>query len=130
MRGVNKAIVVGSLGRDPEVAQLPSGAGVTTVRVATADVWKDQSGEQHEKTDWHTVVLYGKVGEIAAQYLRKGSKVYIEGQMRTRSWEKEGQKHYATEIVAREMQMLGDRKDARPDAIDPTIDPELGEVPF
>ncbi len=110
-RGVNKVILVGNLGGDPESKYLPSGSAVTNVTVATSESWKDKSsGEQKEKTEWHRVVFFNRLAEIAAEYLSKGSKVYIEGKLQTRSWEDQsGQKRYATEIVASEMQMLDSR---------------------
>lgn len=110
MKGVNKVILVGTVGKDPEVKYLPSGSAVANITVATSDQWKDkQSGESQERTEWHRVVLFNRLGEIAGEYLRKGSKVYIEGRLQTREWEKDGVKRYTTEIVASEMQMLGGR---------------------
>jgi single-strand DNA-binding protein len=110
-RGINKVILVGNLGADPDTRYMPSGKAVTNIRIATSDSWKDkQTGDQQERTEWHSVVLFDKLGEIAAEYLRKGSQVYIEGSLRTRKWQdKEGKDRYTTEIVAREMQMLGGR---------------------
>jgi single-strand DNA-binding protein len=110
-RGVNKVIIVGNLGKDPETRYMPSGAAVTNLRVATTEAWKDkQSGEQQERTEWHAVAMFGRLAEIAAEYLRKGSQVYIEGKLRTRKWQdKEGKDRYTTEIVADDMQMLGSR---------------------
>jgi single-strand DNA-binding protein len=110
-RGVNKVILVGNLGADPETRAMPSGATVSNIRIATSESWKDRtSGEQQERTEWHRVVLFGRLGEIAAEYLKKGSQVYIEGSLRTRKWQdKQGQDRYSTEIVAAEMQMLGGR---------------------
>ncbi len=110
-RGINKVILVGNLGADPDTRYMPSGKAVTNIRVATSESWKDrQTGDQQERTEWHTVVLFDKLGEIAAEYLRKGSQVYIEGSLRTRKWQdKEGKDRYSTEIVARDMQMLGGR---------------------
>ena len=106
-RGINKVILVGNLGRDPETRYLPSGGAVTNVSLATSRSWKDRdSGEQKEKTEWHRVVFFNRLGEIAGEYLKRGSKVYVEGELRTREWEKEGQKQFTTEIVATEMQML------------------------
>ena len=106
-RGINKVILVGNLGRDPETRYLPSGGAVTNVSLATSRSWKDRdSGEQKEKTEWHRVVFFNRLGEIAGEYLKRSSKVYVEGELRTREWEKEGQKHFTTEIVATEMQML------------------------
>ncbi len=106
-RGVNKVILVGNLGKDPEVKYLPSGDTLCNFSVATSETWKDKvSGEQKELTEWHRVTAYGKLAQIMGEYLRKGSKVYIEGSLRTRSYEKDGQKHYTTEIRCNEMQML------------------------
>lgn len=116
MRGVNKVIVLGNLGRDPETKYLPSGDAVTTFSVATSEKWKDKSGNDKEVTEWHNIVCFKRLAEIAAEYLRKGSKVYLEGQLRTQSWEKDGTKHYKTEIVARELQMLDGKQEQRPQA--------------
>jgi single-strand DNA-binding protein len=108
-RGVNKVILVGTLGKDPETRYMPSGSAVTNLRIATNEQWKDkQTGEQQERTEWHSIAMFGRLAEIAAEYLRKGSQVYIEGKLRTRKWQdKEGKDRYSTEIVADEMQMLG-----------------------
>ena len=110
-RGVNKVILIGNLGQDPESRTTPGGTTVTNIRVATTDSWTDrQSGEKKESTEWHTVVMWNKLGEIAAEYLRKGSQVYIEGRLQTRKWQdKTGNDRYTTEVVASEMQMLGGR---------------------
>jgi single-strand DNA-binding protein len=110
-RGVNKVIIVGNLGKDPETRYMPSGSAVTNLRIATTEAWKDkQSGDQQERTEWHAVAMFGRLAEIAAEYLRKGSQVYIEGKLRTRKWQdKEGKDRYTTEIVADEMQMLGSK---------------------
>ena len=109
MASVNKVILVGNLGADPETRFMPNGDAVANIRLATTESWKDKaSGEKREITEWHRVVLYRKLGEIAGQYLKKGSAVYIEGRIRTRKWQdKEGQERYTTEIEANEMQMLG-----------------------
>jgi single-strand DNA-binding protein len=108
-RGINKVILVGHLGADPETRVMPSGMTVANLRIATSESWRDkQSGEQQERTEWHRVALFGRLGEIAAEYLRKGSQVYIEGSLRTRKWQdKQGNERYSTEIVASDMQMLG-----------------------
>jgi len=108
-RGVNKAIIVGTLGQDPDVKYTASGSPVVNISVATNENWKDkQTGEAQERTEWHRIVIFGKLAEIAAQYLRKGSQVYFEGKIQTRKWQdKEGKDRYTTEIVANEMQMLG-----------------------
>jgi single-strand DNA-binding protein len=110
-RGVNKAILVGNLGSDPETRYTAGGSAVTNVSLATTDSWKDkQSGEQQEKTEWHKVVFFGRLAEIAAEYLRKGSQIYVEGRIQTRKWQgKDGQDRWTTEIVGNEMQMLGGR---------------------
>jgi single-strand DNA-binding protein len=110
-RGVNKVILVGNLGNDPETKYMPSGDAVTNLRVATSESWKDkQSGEQKDRTEWHRVAMFGRLAEIAAEYLRKGSQVYIEGKIRTRKWQdQQGNDRYSTEVIANEMQMLGSR---------------------
>ena len=110
MASVNKVILIGNLGKDPETRYLPSGDAVTNISVATTDTWKDKSGEKQEHTEWHRVAFFGKTAEIAGEYLKKGSPVYIEGRIRTRKWQdKEGQDRYSTEIVADRMQLLGGR---------------------
>ena len=110
-RGVNKVILVGNVGGDPETKFLPSGGAVTNLTVATSESWKDkQTGQQQERTEWHKIVFFNRLAEIAAEYVKKGSKIYIEGQLRTRNWEKDGVKHYTTEIVCSEMQMLDSRQ--------------------
>jgi len=107
---VNKVILVGNLGRDPETRYMPDGGAVTNVSIATTDVWKDKSGEKQEKTEWHRVAFFGKLAEIAGEYLKKGSQVYVEGRLQTRKWQdKDGQDKYTTEIIADRMQMLGSR---------------------
>lgn len=111
-RGVNKVILIGNLGGDPETRYLPSGGAVTNVTLATSETWKDkQTGQQQERTEWHRVVFFNRLAEIAGEYLRKGSKVYLEGSLRTRKWQDKqtGQDRYTTEIVASEMQMLDGR---------------------
>ena len=110
-RGVNKVILIGNLGGDPETRYTASGSAVTNIRLATTDSWRDrQSGEQQERTEWHRVVFFGRLAEIVAEYLRKGSQCYIEGRLQTRKWQgQDGQDRYTTEIVASEMQMLGSR---------------------
>lgn len=107
-RGINKVILIGNLGADPELKYTPSGTSVCTFRLATSEVFKDREGNQQERTEWHRVVAWAKLGEIAAQYLSKGRQVYVEGQIRTRSWEdNNGERKYMTEIVARDIQFLG-----------------------
>ena len=110
-RGINKVILIGNLGQDPETRAMPSGSSVTNIRVATSESWKDkQSGEMKERTEWHSVAMFGRLAEIAGEYLKKGSQVYIEGALRTRKWQdKQGNDRYTTEIIANEMQMLGGR---------------------
>ena len=110
-RGVNKVILVGNLGKDPEVRYSPKGSAMANVTIATAESWKDkQSGEKQEKTEWHRVVFFNRLAEIVGEYLKKGSQVYVEGRLQTRKWQgKDGQDRYTTEIVANEMQMLGSR---------------------
>ena len=113
MASVNKVILVGNLGRDPETRYTTSGDAVTNIRVATTDTWKDKNGEKQERTEWHTVVFFGRQAEIAGEYLKKGRQVYVEGRLQTRKWQdKEGQDRYTTEIVADRMQMLGSRQGA------------------
>lgn len=108
MAGVNKAIIVGRLGKDPEMTYMPSGDAICNFSVATSDTWKDKAtGEKKEKTEWHNIVVYRKLAEICGQYLTKGAQVYIEGKIQTRSWEQDGSKRYKTEIIAEEMKMLG-----------------------
>jgi len=110
-RGVNKVILVGNLGQDPDTKYMPSGSAVTNLRIATTESFKDrETGQQQERTEWHSVAMFGKLAEIAGEYLRKGSQVYIEGRIRTRKWQdKQGQDRYSTEIVADQMLMLGGR---------------------
>jgi single-strand DNA-binding protein len=111
MASVNKVIVVGNLGRDPETRYMPDGAAITNVSVATSFQWTDKaSGEKKEETEWHRVVFRGRLAEVAGEYLKKGSQVYVEGRLRTRKWQdKDGQDRYSTEIIATEMKMLGSR---------------------
>lgn len=110
-RGINKVILVGNLGKDPETRYMPSGGAVTSITIATSEAWKDKSsGEQKERTEWHNVVFYNRLAEIAGEYLRKGSQVYVEGSIRTEKWQdQQGQDRYTTKVVAREMQMMGGR---------------------
>lgn len=110
-RGINKVILIGNIGQDPEVKSMPNGNAVTNATIATSESWKDkQTGQQQERTEWHRVVFFNRLAEIAGEYLRKGSKVYIEGSLRTRKWQDQsGQDRYTTEIVASEMQMLDSR---------------------
>ena len=109
-RGINKVIIIGNLGRDPETRYAQNGSPVTNFSVATSETWRDRaSGENQERTEWHNIVCFARLAEIAGEYLRKGSKVYIEGSLRTSQWEQDGQKRYKTEIMARELQMLDSR---------------------
>jgi len=110
-RGINKVILIGNLGADPETRAMPSGTTVANLRVATSENWRDkQTGEQQERTEWHRVALFGRLAEIAGEYLRKGSQVYIEGSLRTRKWQdKQGNDRYSTEIIGNDLQMLGGR---------------------
>ncbi len=112
MASLNKVILIGNLGRDPETRYLPNGDAVTNISVATTDTWKDKNGEKQEKTEWHRVSLYRRLAEVAGEYLKKGSQVYIEGRIEYREYEKDGQKRYTTDIVANEMKMLGSRQGA------------------
>ena len=106
-RGVNKVILLGNVGRDPETRYAQNGTAVTRFSIATSEIWKDRSsGDQQERTEWHNIVCFARLAEVAGEYLKKGSKVYIEGQLRTSSWEQDGQKKYRTEVNARELQML------------------------
>ncbi len=113
-RGVNKVILIGNLGADPETRYTPDGRAITNVRIATTETWQDrQTGERQERTEWHRVVFFGRLAEIAAEYLRKGSRVYVEGRLQTRKWQgQDGQDRYTTEIVANDMQMLDSRASA------------------
>ena len=127
-KGVNKVIVVGNLGNDPESRELPSGGSVTNISVATSESWKDkQTGEKQERTEWHRIVFFNRLADISAEYLRKGSKVYIEGSLRTRKWQdNSGQDRYTTEIVASEMQMLDSRN---AEAAPAPLQQQINEVP-
>jgi single-strand DNA-binding protein len=126
-KGINKVIIVGNLGRDPETRFMPSGGAVTNVSVATSKSWRDrESGEQKERTEWHRVVFFNRLAEIAGEYLKRGSKIYLEGELRTREWEREGQKHYTTEIVANEMQMLDSKGSMEGGGMPPTTGPGTG----
>ena len=111
MASVNKVILVGNLGRDPETRYMPDGGAITNISIATTSTWKDKSGEKQEATEWHRIAFFGKLAEIAGEYLKKGSQVYVEGKLRTRKWQdKDGQDKYTTEIIASEMKMLGSRQ--------------------
>jgi len=110
MASVNKVVLIGNLGRDPETRYLPNGDAVTSISVATTETWKDKSGEKQEKTEWHRVSLFRRLAEVAGEYLKKGSQVYIEGRIEYREYEKDGVKRYSTDIIASEMKMLGSRQ--------------------
>jgi single-strand DNA-binding protein len=140
MRGVNKVIIVGNVGNDPELKNTPSGAAVATMSVATSESWNDKaSGEKKEKTEWHKIVFWNRLAEVVGQYVRKGSRVYVEGKLQTRKWQdKDGNDRYMTEIVAHELQMLGDRsggseKQSAPPSVPQSAEREPitdDEVPF
>ncbi len=130
-RGVNKAIILGSLGQDPDIRYTAGGAAVANISIATNEQWKDkESGEMQERTEWHRVVFFGRLAEIVGEYLRKGSQVYVEGRIQTRKWQdKEGQDRYTTEIVASEMQMLGSKSGGSTASFDQTPQHENAAAP-
>jgi single-strand DNA-binding protein len=125
-RGVNKAIILGSLGQDPDISYTAGGAAVANISIATNEQWKDkESGEMQERTEWHRVVFFGRLAEIVGEYLRKGSQVYVEGRIQTRKWQdKEGKDRYTTEIVANEMQMLGSKSGGTTASFDQSQQPQ------
>jgi|SRR5688572_14448967 single-strand DNA-binding protein len=128
MASVNKVILIGNLGRDPETRYMPDGGAITNISVATTDTWKDKQGEKQEKTEWHRVAFFGRLAEIAGEYLKKGSQVYVEGRLQTRKWQdKDGNDKYTTEIVADRMQMLGSRQGMGGGASEPPPDRGGGE---
>ena len=131
--GINRVIIIGNVGQDPEAKFLPSGEAVTNLSVATSESWKDKnSGERKERVEWNRVVAFGKLAEIISEYARKGSKLYISGSLRTRKWEKDGQTHYTTEIVAKEMQLL-DRKEGgaeKPEEVGFSDMDDFDKIPF
>ena len=129
--GINKVILVGNLGQDPEVKYTAGGAAVTTLSLATSESWKDKdSGQDQERTEWHRVVLWRRLAEIAGEYLKKGSKVYIEGQLQTRKWEQDGQTRYTTEVIGRDMQFLDSRGGSQDNSYnDMNQDMESQDVP-
>ncbi len=132
MASVNKVILVGNLGRDPEVRYMPNGEAVCNFSIATTDSWKDKNGQKQERTEWHNIVMYRKLAEIAGEYLKKGRPVYVEGRLQTRKWQtKEGQDRYTTEIIADQMQMLGGRDSGGSNASydDMNQDPDAGAAP-
>jgi single-strand DNA-binding protein len=125
MASINKVILIGNLGKDPELRYTPGGAAVVNFSIATNERWKDKSGQSQERTEWHNIVLWGRLAEIANDYLKKGSSVYIEGRLQTRSWEdRDGNKRYTTEVVGRQMQLLG--RETRTDGKMPEAEPEGG----
>lgn len=126
MASVNKVILMGNLGRDPEVRYMPNGEAVANFSIATTENWKDKSGVKQEKTEWHNIVMYRRLAEIAGEYLKKGRPVYIEGRLQTRKWEKDGVTRYSTEIVADQMQMLGTGKEGGSAAFDGEMDQGQG----
>ena len=130
-RGINKVILVGNLGADPETRYMPSGGAVTNARIATSESWKDKNtGDQQERTEWHNVAFFGRLAEIAGEYLRKGSQVYVEGKLRTRKWQdRDGNDRYSTEVVANEMQMLGGRPGSGAPARSEAAAPPPGAAP-
>lgn len=139
MSGVNKVIQIGNLGQDPEVKYMPSGKAVCNISIANSEKYTDKdTGEQVEKTEWHRLVFFGKLAEVAGEWLRKGSQIYIEGKLQTRQWEKEGVKHYSTEIIVNRMQMLGgrdvvgdsDSKRSAPAPSTPSNDDFNDDIPF
>lgn len=141
MPSVNKAILIGNLGKDPEIRYMPNGDQVTKISIATTENWKDKNGEKHEKTEWHRVTFYRKLAEIAGEYLKKGQSVYIEGRLETRKWtDKDGIERYTTEIIASDMKMLSNKQNAnsnesdltqqRSDNTDTGFDDMNDDIPF
>ena len=130
-RGLNKVMIIGHLGRDPEMRYTPSGRPVTSFSVATSRSWNTSNGERHTETEWFNVVAWGSLAEICKQHLSKGQQVYLEGRLQTRRWEDgEGNRHSSTEIVANEMIILGDRREAQSEAMEPDVEEEEDEFPF
>jgi single-strand DNA-binding protein len=130
MASVNKVILVGNLGRDPEVRYMPNGEAVANFSIATTDNWKDKSGVKQEKTEWHNIVMYRRLAEIAGEYLKKGRPVYVEGRLQTRKWEKDGVTRYTTEIIADQMQMLGSGRDGGSASYDGDMDQGGGQESY
>ena len=129
MRGVNKVILIGNLGKDPELRYLPSGQAVTKFSLATGSKWKDKEGQWQDRTDWHNIVAFGKTAEICNEYLKKGSQVYIEGRIQTRSYDdRDGNKKWITEIIAQSMQMLGRKGEAEEETPEAVEEPQTGEA--
>ncbi len=130
-RGLNKVMIIGNLGRDPEMRYTPSGRPVTSFSVVTTRTWTSGEGERHEESEWFNVVAWGNLAEICSQYLKKGQQVYIEGRLQTRGWEdEEGKKHYRTEVVASEMIVLGDRRGGPSSGPDPDVESENNEEDY
>lgn len=123
MKGVNKAIILGNVGKHPETRHMPQGGAVVNFSVATSETWKDKNtGQQQERTEWHKIVVFGRLAEIVAEYVHKGDKIYVEGALRTRKWQdKDGADKYSTEIIASEIQMLGSKQDREPRRADPPV---------
>jgi single-strand DNA-binding protein len=132
VRGVNKVTIIGHLGADPETRSMPNGSAVTNVRIATSETWKDkQTGDWQERTEWHSVAFFGRLAEIASEYLRKGSPVYVEGKLQTRKWtDKDGVDRWSTQIVAREMQMLGQKREGSERPPTPPAEAFDDDIPF
>ncbi len=131
MRGVNKVILVGNLGRDPEVRYIKDGTAVANLRLATSETWNDQNGQKQERTEWHRVVAWGKLAEIAKEYMSKGRQIYVEGKLQTRSWDdRDGNKRYTTEVKADQIIMLGSRGDSAGARDTPAPPPEPAAAPF
>lgn len=130
MSNVNKAIILGYVGQDPELKYTPNGVAVCNISVATTEKWKDSDGNKQERTEWHRVTLWKRQAEIAGEYLSKGSQVYIEGKLQTRSWEKEGQKHYTTEIIASQINLIGGRTANETTAEPEKTDDKEENLPF
>jgi single-strand DNA-binding protein len=129
MASVNKVILVGNLGKDPEVRFMPNGEAVCNFSIATTDSWKDKAGVKQERTEWHSIVMYRKLAEIAGEYLKKGRPVYVEGRLQTRKWEKDGVDRYTTEIIADSMQMLGGKDSSTNESVHDTRTSQKTEQP-
>lgn len=128
MASINKVTLIGNLGKDPEMRYMPSGEAIANLTLATTDVWKDKAGAKQEKTEWHRISMFGRIAEVAGEYLKKGSSVYIEGRLQTRKWQdKDGQDRYTTEIVANEMKMLGGRPGGGSESTTSFDDSDRGE---
>lgn len=129
MASVNKVIIIGNVGKDPEVRYMPNGDAVCNLSVATSRTWKNKEGERQEETEWHRVVMYGRQAEVAGEYLKKGRPVYLEGRLKTRKWEKDGVDHYTTEIVTDTMQLMGGKDDGAKSAGSPAPAPRSSSAP-